>query len=128
MRKNNQKNLFLKTDIILIVVILSVGIITGFTFAKDDVHPSKIEIYKDNTLFGIYDIYTDKTINITSGDTSNEIQIKNGTVHMASSNCKGKDCILQGSISATGETIICLPNKVLIEITGPDDEFDSITR
>ena len=41
--------------------------------------------------------------------------IKNGEVFMESSNCKSQICVKHKKISRSGENIICLPNKVIIE-------------
>ncbi|HPU44228.1 MAG TPA: NusG domain II-containing protein [Dictyoglomaceae bacterium] len=38
--------------------------------------------------------------------------------HMVSSPCPDKICIKQGYISKKGESIVCLPNKVIITIEG----------
>ena len=58
----------------------------------------------------------------------NKITIKNGQVSMSFSDCHGQDCVQQHSISRTGESIVCLPNKVMLEIQGGKSEYDSIAR
>ena len=47
---------------------------------------------------------------------------------MTFSDCKGQDCVKQHSISETGETIICLPNKIILEITGGENKYDAVAR
>ena len=47
---------------------------------------------------------------------SNTIIIKNGEVYMQSATCKNQICVKHKKISAKGETIICLPNRVTVEI------------
>ena len=42
---------------------------------------------------------------------------------MYSANCNDALCVKQGNISKVGQTIICLPHKLIIEIKG--DELDS---
>ncbi len=37
---------------------------------------------------------------------------------MEESSCPDKTCIKQGRIDRPGEIIVCLPNKVTVEITG----------
>lgn len=46
----------------------------------------------------------------------NTVKIENGEVFMKSADCKNQICVKTGKISKSGETIICLPNKVIVEI------------
>lgn len=50
-----------------------------------------------------------------------EILIKDGTVKVKSSECSDKYCIHQGTISKVNEIIVCMPQDVIIKITGDDD-------
>src|SRR5690625_2750127 len=44
------------------------------------------------------------------------------TVYMADANCTDFLCVQQGEITEVGETIVCLPNRVLVEIVSGEDE------
>lgn len=48
--------------------------------------------------------------------SGNTIVIENGEVYMQSATCKNQVCVKHQKISAKGETIICLPNRVTVEI------------
>lgn len=48
----------------------------------------------------------------------------NGTVSVAESGCGDKICMRTGKISKRGEVIICVPNKVIVEIKGSTKESD----
>lgn len=45
------------------------------------------------------------------------------TVYMGDANCTDLLCIQQGEITQVGQTIVCLPNRVLVEIAA--DHVDS---
>ncbi len=47
---------------------------------------------------------------------TNTIVIENGQVYMKNANCPDQVCVKHKSISKNGEMIICLPNKVFVEI------------
>jgi len=47
-------------------------------------------------------------------------------VHILESNCPAKVCVHAGWISLPGETIACLPNKLLVEIKGEKQEYDAV--
>lgn len=50
-----------------------------------------------------------------SGQT-NEVDIQDGQVFVSSASCPDQICVHQGKISKKGETIVCLPHKLVIEI------------
>lgn len=54
------------------------------------------------------------------GGGRNRVIIKDGAVHMEEASCPDKVCIRQGTISETGQSIVCLPNRVIVTITGTD--------
>lgn len=52
---------------------------------------------------------------------------QNGEVRMLCSSCPDQICVRHREISRTGETIICLPHKIVIEVTaGEDEEWDGV--
>nr|WP_297874469.1 NusG domain II-containing protein [uncultured Blautia sp.] len=65
--------------------------------------------------YGVYSLDEDQVIKI--GDT-NVCEIKDKKVTMISAECPDQLCIHQGPIRLQGETIVCLPNKVVLEVTG----------
>ena len=62
-----------------------------------------------------------KIIKIEEGLEINEICINKGQVYMNHSNCTDKVGMRQGKISKIGESIVCLPNRVFIEIKGEEE-------
>lgn len=59
---------------------------------------------------------------------TNIIDIANGKVHIEEADCPDKICIKDGFISKPGQILVCLPNKVVVQIIGQDnkDNADSI--
>ena len=60
----------------------------------------------------------DTVLEVTNaqGTICNTLSVKNGQVSMVHATCPDNLCIQQGSISETHQTIVCLPNKVIVEI------------
>ena len=60
------------------------------------------------------------------------VQIKGEKVRVIRSTCPNKICIKTGWISKIGESIICVPNKIIIKIVGNNckikKKIDFITR
>lgn len=119
-----------KTDVIIVVVILLLS--STFYFAsklaqdKYDYNVAKItvngELYK--TIELIDEDYKEE-ITIEQNGHRNVICIDGLKVRMEDADCADKVCIKMGSISMPGEMIVCLPNKIVIEIQGDfDGELD----
>nr|WP_297935843.1 NusG domain II-containing protein [uncultured Blautia sp.] len=75
----------------------------------------KLRITVSGKEYGVYSLDEDQVIKI--GDT-NVCEIKDKKVTMISAECPDQLCIHQGPIRLQGETIVCLPNKVVLEVTG----------
>ncbi len=58
-----------------------------------------------------------------------EIEVKDKRVRVIDSPCKRKICVQTGWIDKSYRTIICIPNRVVINLLGGDDkdELDGIT-
>ena len=60
-------------------------------------------------------------------NSSNVITIQDGFVSMTEAYCPDKLCMHQKKISKKGETIICLPRKIIISIDNTDiNEVDGV--
>jgi hypothetical protein len=75
---------------------------------------------------GPYPLTEDRVLEIRGllGDT--EIEIKDGKIRVIKAPCRDKICIKQGWISHSGEAIICLPNRVMVYVSG-ESRYDAIT-
>ncbi len=84
--------------------------------------------------FGVYPLDRDAEVEITGHGHTNIVRIQNGKVWMEHSDCKNQVCVDTGVISRTGQTIVCLPNRVAVEIIGTgkggdaDDEIDAVVQ
>lgn len=65
----------------------------------------------------VYPLSKDNVIALTEEmEFSNTIVVENGTVFMENASCPDQICVHHKAVSKNGETIICLPNQVFIEI------------
>ena len=74
---------------------------------------------------------TNGTFTVRTDLGTNVIEIKDGKVYVSEADCPDKLCVKQGPISKAGETIVCLPHKLVVRITSNDfnDEptYDAVT-
>ena len=117
-----------KADIILAAVLIVVGLALSYAFFTGGETGQTVYITADGEEYAYYPLSEDRTVTIERSGHINKITIKNGTVSMSFSDCQGQDCVHQGAISQTGESIICLPNKVVLEISGGTRQYDTIAR
>lgn len=71
-----------------------------------------------------------KTIPIETEYGYNLIEIGDGKVRAIDGDCHDHLCVKQGYISKVGEVIVCLPNRLVVEIKGTtqETEIDGISR
>ena len=70
---------------------------------------------------------TEKEIATENGGT-NTLVIKDGRAKMVEANCPDGICKNHKAISRNGESIICLPHKVVVSVVdnNSDDEIDAV--
>ena len=80
---------------------------------------------------GLYPLSEDREIRIKDkiGKITNVVCIKDGQVYMKKADCPDQICVKQGRKSKDGESITCLPNKVVVEVKGEDrSDMDTMTN
>ena len=50
-----------------------------------------------------------------------------GSLAVAESDCPGQDCVHSGAISRAGQSIVCLPARIVIELIGAAPDYDLVT-
>ena len=61
------------------------------------------------------------------GGFSNTIEAEHGRIRVREAGCPDQVCVHQGWISDGTVPIVCLPNKLIIEIVGGGDSLDAAT-
>lgn len=92
-----------------VAVAFVLSIILLIPFSKQG---SRVVVKQDNKI-----VYNESiNINKTVDTGTNTVIIKDGIVYISDATCKNQVCVNTGKISKKGESIICLPNKVIVEI------------
>lgn len=111
-----------KADIILLIVILAVGIPMSVLSLTAGTGGDKVKISTDGQVYGIYTLNEDCEIDVTEDGHTNHITIKGGQVSMSYSTCRNQVCVNTGAISQSKDAIVCLPNRVVVEIISSEKE------
>ena len=103
------------------VLILTVLLIAGAAFGVHEFAGV------DGKVTGTYPLAKDQKIRINGG--TNILTIKNGKAKMTDADCPDQLCVHQKAASKNHESIICLPNKVVVEVDGSEEsEFDAVAN
>lgn len=115
-----------KTDIILIgiVIVLCIGFLVYLNLSKEE--GSELLITVDGKEYDTLLLEEDKVYTVDLGNgVYNTFKITDGYVDMIDASCPDKLCVDQSDIHNNHETIVCLPNKVVLEIiNAPESEVD----
>lgn len=121
------KNLGVKKwDIIILCALLCVAalIFCALNFFSSAGESVKIEVASKTVASlpldkeAVYNVEID-------GKITNTVEINNkGEVSVTYADCPDKICVNHRKISKSGESIICLPNKVIVSIEGENNEVD----
>ncbi len=121
---------FGKNDVIFIgFLALFCVAVCIWVYKGSAVEGSNIVITVDGEEYGTYSLLKEQTITIGERDTINIIEIKGGKAYMREASCPDQLCVDQNEISFDKESIICLPNKVVITVTSDvESDLDGIVR
>ena len=107
----------LKNDLILIIafVVAVFVVFSVFLITRKDGDTVKVKINGVTT--AEYKLNQDFTTVIDSyNNGKNTLVIENGSVYIKDADCPDKICENHRPISKSGETIVCLPNRLIIII------------
>jgi hypothetical protein len=107
-----------------LVVLLAVCTLLLFLPGKNETAVA-VEIYHQGTLVKTLSLTGEESYVLT-GDYTNVITVSQGAVSITSSDCPGLDCVHSGAISASGRSLVCLPNEVEVRIVGKTDDVDFV--
>lgn len=121
-----------KNDIILIAALLALSAASYFgirLYAAAHTKEAVAVVTVDGEEYGRYPLDEDCTACIELSDESyNVLVISGGYADMTEASCPDKICVSHRKISKTNETIVCLPNRVVVTIENAGDaEIDVFT-
>ena len=103
-------------DICLIGVFLLVGIGLLFSVLRRGHQGNQVIVQVNGEDIQTFWQEEEVTYTIKSNNGENILQISGGKVWLMDADCPDKICVNTGKIQYPGQSIICLPHKVVIEI------------
>jgi hypothetical protein len=115
---------FAAGDIFIILVLLSAAAVSfhylAFSPAK------KVKITLAGTPYGQWSLpVKPETLSIQN---LMKVEMNPTGVRVIESCCERQICNHQGAISKAGQSIVCVPNRIVIELSGSDETTDAIVK
>lgn len=118
-----------KNDFIIIGIVLLCSFLfyIGYHLYVGD--GEEVVVLVDGEEYGTYYLGEDQVVSIHGDGGTNVLEIKDGEASMVEADCPDGLCMHQASISNNRESIICLPNKVVVEVRSSEEsEYDVIAQ
>ncbi len=107
-----------RNDLLLIGGILATALIGLVLYLALRVPGTTAVVLVDGKEVTRYPLDTPAQTTIQLEEQSNELVIRDGKAFITEANCPDRICVKHRGISHVGETIVCLPHKVVIRIEG----------
>lgn len=101
-------------DFIVTAIIFVLGGLLFILMRSKGQDGTEVVVSVDGRVVAAYSLDTDGEYELNSG--SNILLIQNGKASITTASCPDKLCVKMKSISQLGQSIICLPNKLVVTV------------
>lgn len=116
MKKDNSEKLISKSDLILLVVCIMAGIIAVLVIHLNSKTGLYVKVSVDGEEVETFNLDRDTEYVVKTDAGNNKLVIKDRQAYVSDADCPDKICVKHSHISRVGDTIICLPHKLVVEI------------
>ena len=111
-----------RNDIVFILALVIICTFVGLSFFFFRETGDSVTVTVDGTTYGTYALSNDVTVEIKNadGEITNTLVIKDGKAHVEYASCPDGICVAHKPISREGESIVCLPNRVVITVVSSE--------
>lgn len=114
-------------DFVIVVLVLALAAAVALPFLTGGSKALYAEIYQDEKLVkrvllteGLHETVT------IDGSVQNVIEIDGRTIRFSESTCPDQVCVRTGTLTRSGQTAVCLPNRVIVRLRGGEPEVDAV--
>lgn len=126
----NELILKYKRDILILVIAFLIGLTGLLLMDLLKTSGNYVQVMIDGTFFGEYSLYENQEIDLYGfNQGTNHLIIQDGNALVTSASCPDRICCMKHPISKNGESIVCLPNKVVIKVvSNSEGAYDGISQ
>jgi hypothetical protein len=110
-----------KNDVILIASLTLAFALIGACLLLLGKQGDTVTVTVDGKVYGEYALARDTEVEILSDGGYNLLVIRDGAALIEDASCPDGICAAHSPISRNGESIICLPNKVVISVSAESE-------
>ena len=125
--KNEIHKRKLRNDVLFIAILLLVLAVAGgclWLFRGDG---NTVTVTVDGAVYGVYPLSQNRVEDIRTGESEiNRLVIQDGKAYVETATCPDGICAGHRPISREGESIVCLPHKVVITVSTTDTDQPDI--
>ncbi len=103
----------------LLALVLALCAVSGVLLWRSRPSGSQVVVTVNGEQYGVYDLYTDQTVEIRPADGSwhNVLRIEDGRAEVVQSDCDNQICVHTAPLTEdTVGIIVCLPHGVVVEL------------
>lgn len=118
-----------KNDLIFITVLLAVVSLLGLAFFFFRGEGDVVTVTVDGAVYGTYSLSEPIRVEIRTGDEQEQINvlvIEDGRAYVEHASCPDGICAAHKPILRNGESIVCLPHRVVITVHKTDGQNPDI--
>jgi hypothetical protein len=114
---------------ILLIIVLGISVLGSLLIFRNlGSHGKFAAVYVGKELVYRLSLSEDKEVTVCGSQGESHIKVEDNRIFISQAPCPHKTCMKMGKINRTGETIICIPNRIILKIEGNTDrELDGIT-
>ena len=105
-----------RNDLIFIALLLAVVVLAGAGMYFLRGEGDTVTVTVDGALYGTYPLSQDTVVEIATDYGYNRLVIQDGKAKMETADCPDGICADHRPISRVGESIVCLPHKVVATV------------
>ncbi len=127
-KQKNSRGFHLRNDIIFVLSLLllsAVMLVYLFVFRSEG---NLVKVTVDGEIYGVYPLsenITEEILTGKNGENLNRFVIEDGKVYMQKATCPDGICVSHRPAFRDGESIVCLPNKVVVAVICDNDIKDA---
>lgn len=107
-----------KGDLLIFVILMIIGFFTFYNnFFRDEITGNLAILEIDGEIVEKFNLETDlETYRVETEYGYNVLEFADGSVSVVEADCPDQICVHFGWIKTVGQTIVCLPHKLIIRI------------
>ncbi len=119
----------LKNDIVLILALLLLALLAWGALRLTKKPGGEAVVTVDGVLVATLPLSIEARLPVgAERGFLNVVEVADGRVRVADADCPDRLCVRQGWIRYDGESIVCLPHKLIVSIRGGGQDLDAVAR